>query len=711
MGRSDACRVERCASGFLGLVIKQGGARRTEDSREPRWVDIAPAVLADAASRRALRRCVRRLISVGNNGTIAASVARIRLDEAARAAVLGGATAPEMVLCVNVLCDLRTQGWQLRVDRTGIAALPPPLYSGGENKISLRAAHLIERDAQLSQPAVRRFIRDMEQRRPYRGKWHSVFSLMRNGRELAAQLRVAAEVTDRDERNQMLSLTINPYVQVVTTGTTCEHTGLALSDIWRYFRHTWSTTYQSTPGRKIFFLVRDRAATNHPVIGIGALGSSIVRIHVRDEWIGWTGAQFLESLRHSPDLGWARWLQGCLRSLLEQIYVADFLHEGNLSRAELRHPSAEAIKRLRAIAVSERRVHRLYPARNDHKRMSGSRAAPSWQRETETHLFRSKRAATLAELLEARRCLLSVGFTRPNRAKLRLALENSGGVRAIQTVLRHVKAMHIGVDMMDITVCGAVAPYNHILGGKLVSLLMASPDVIEAYHRKYRHASSVIASSMAARDVKRRPHLVLLGTTSLYGVGASQYNRLRVPAERIGGSTEHELAFVPLGQTVGYGSYHFSRETMDAIERVLRRLQRGRPVNSIFGEGVNPKLRKVRSALDAVELPSDLLLQHGTPRLVYAVPLARNFRDLLLGRTHRPQYLFPCARSTTERIAEFWRERWLSRRIETPGVMDRVDSEAISYPIHHGARVALPEVADEVGPLFASIEKAVELSP
>ena len=35
------------------------------------------------------------------------------------------------------------------------------------------------------------------------------------------------------------------------------------------------------------FLVRDRAADCHPVIGIAALSSAIVQMDQRDRWIGW----------------------------------------------------------------------------------------------------------------------------------------------------------------------------------------------------------------------------------------------------------------------------------------------------------------------------------------------------------------------------------------------------------------------------------------
>jgi hypothetical protein len=240
---------------------------------------------------------------------------------------------------------------------------------------------------------------------------------------------------------------------------------------------------------------------------------------------------------------------------------------------------------------------------------------------------------------------------------------------------------------MDITVCGAVAPYNHVLGGKLVALMMASPLVRREYQRRYKRAASIIASSMAGRPIIRRPRLVLLGTTSLYSVAPSQYNRLRM---RLTTHTE-SLAYEPLGQTVGYGSYHFSQETIATLELLLSRNQSGRQVNSIFGEGVNPKLRKVRAALDAIGLPSNLLLQHGSPRLVYAVVLARNFRDVLLGVTTRPDYFLPFGTNGDQQIVDHWRSRWLSGRVRNPDVLRAVAHHVLVSPVRHGARVVLPQ--------------------
>jgi hypothetical protein len=129
------------------------------------------------------------------------------------------------------------------------------------------------------------------------------------------------------------------------------------------------------------------------------------------------------------------------------------------------------------------------------------------------------------------------------------------------------------------------------------------------------------------------------------------------------------------------------------MEALLGRQKKGRRVNSIFGEGVNPRMRKIREALELVGLPSDPILQHGNRRVIYAVPLARNFREILLGLQERAFYLIPQTkpRHKTKMIAEYWRRRWLSSRINTPGILEEIAQHTLTYPINHGARVPYVE--------------------
>lgn len=655
---------------------------------------VSLSELRGAAARHIVRDCATDLARTRR--PTALRIGELRDVYLGGCAALPGKLAPLARLFCSILCDLRGQGWSISVRDDDLVLTPPAREQASpeERKLQVRNAHLLERDAQLMQPPTRRFIREMERRRRVGAEWHSIYSLMRNGAALAKELQAVLSVPAGSQRMETLRRTLDPYIEVVESDSVCRLTGLRLVDVWRYFRHTWTTPYFSTPGRRMVFLIRDRAAKNHPVIGIGALGSAIVQLAPRDAMIGWTPDRLAADLAERPTTKWAKWLDESLRSLIRSIHVRDLKKKLALTSSSLQSPSEVDIAKLRKLAASERKLHHLYPKRNLHKSTTIASDA-NWLVQAKTHLFTSKRAGTLADLLEARRQLQRAGFRKPNVKCLKAVLAKPSFKRAAATILRHVKAAHVGVDMMDITVCGAIPPYNALLGGKLVSLLLASPEVRVSYATRYANAVSVIASAMAGKPVRRRPNLVLLGTTSLYDVAPAQYNRLRVPAERAGGAKGDELRFQQIGQTAGFGSYHFSRSTMELIELVLARQQSGRPVNSIFGEGVNPKLRKVRGAMDLLGLPSDALLHHQSPRIIYAVPLAKNYREILLGLAHRPVPILPAAEQSTAAIVEFWRERWLLGRIEREQVLEDVCRHTLTYPIRHGARVRLPSRADE----------------
>lgn len=656
---------------------------------------LNPRVLGEPQARDLLWHCVNQLEGCASALEVAAL--RPMLYELIEVSNVEAEVLLHLRICVSLFCDLRAQQWRLRLEGDQIEATPPNRdhLDAAEQKLHVRAGHLLERDAQLADAATRRFISSLERRRPYESSWSSIFSLMRDGRDLAGKLTAARELPAGPDRQCALQLAVDPYVQVVERGVACAHTGLGLYDIWRYFRHTWSTAYRSVPGRQISFLIRDRSAPCHPVIGIGALTSAVVQQQNRDIWIGWHPKRFFALMEETGYQQWEEWLRTVYAGLIGEIYTDDFLNDGLVSEAEIGDPDTAVIARLRREAATARSAHRLYPDLRQHKAARPGREEVDWVAQAQTQLFRSKRAAALADLLDARRQLLAAGFNPGGGEDLARIAANKLGRRAITAILRRVKASHVGVHMMDIAVCGAVAPYTEILGGKLVSMLMASPDVIAAYQQRYSDAVSIIASSMAGRAVNRRPRLVLLNTTSLYGVASSQYNRVRIPANEVGGTPGLQLRYKNLEKTSGYGLYHISAETVEAMEILLARSQLGREVNSIFGEGVNPKLRKVRAALEAVGLPSDLLLQHRSPRIVYVVPVATNFREVLLGCAEEPDYILPQTNGTTAAIADYWRRRWLDKRIEDDAVLNRVREHTLVYPVVHGAKVPHSITSDE----------------
>jgi hypothetical protein len=171
------------------------------------------------------------------------------------------------------------------------------------------------------------------------------------------------------------------------------------------------------------------------------------------------------------------------------------------------------------------------------------------------------------------------------------------------------------IRVMDAYVVGSVPPYSQLIGGKLVAALMGSAEVKNIYERKYLGRVSVIDGKA------KRGRLVLLTTTSALG-RSSLYNRLSIP----GG-----VRFIRIGTTRGFGHFHLSGEAFELMRRYLEQIGHPYASGNRFGMGPNWRLRVIRTVLDDIGLDSQGLLKHGVEREVFAVPVASNWREVLLG--------------------------------------------------------------------------------
>jgi hypothetical protein len=615
----------------------------------------------------------------------------IRRDHLFTEAKLGDLyNQPTLAAAAHALIDLVEQGWTLSIYKHGPLLAPPPSNPDPElEKARIRRQEHLRRDPQLRQPSVRRFVEGMEKPREYRGKLVSVFNLMRDGRELADAL----------ENEPDSSTVIRPYIQIVD-GDKCDLTGFHLHDIWRYFRHTWSNAYFTVPGRSMPILIRDAATPHHSVIGLAAISSAVVQIAERDRWIGWDTDTFLDEVRKAPSDEVAAWLTQRIEAQLGEIYFDDLLHDNVLQPRDLQHPNAEVIALLRADAERHRQKHHRTPLREVRQMEQDP-----WIERAISPLFRSKRSATLADTLEAASVLQPFLSPEASAEGLCDALNDKKAVAQIRRLVRRARGERVGTVIADLTVCGAVAPYSALAAGKLVGALAVSPKVIAAYRSKYARPSE-IASSMAGRSVERESRLSFISTTSLYGSGSSQYNRLRWPAGVMGGSKDEQISFTELGRSRSFGTSQFTDETVDALVRLSRVKGGTVRVNSVFGEGVSPRLRKVRLGLAALGWPSSELLKHGRERIVYGVRLVENLRDYSLGIDADPHYLLDPEMVDETSTANWWFERWGKRRSEQPAVLETMRRHRLVRPITHGARVLVPvdeaEAAQDKVALFVA---------
>lgn len=198
------------------------------------------------------------------------------------------------------------------------------------------------------------------------------------------------------------------------------------------------------------------------------------------------------------------------------------------------------------------------------------------------------------------------------------------------------------IHIMDAYVVGSVPPYSQLIGGKLVAALMGSREVKEVYERKYLGRQAVISGK------ENRARLVLLTTTSAMG-RSSLYNRLSIP---------NGPQFIRIGETRGFGHFHLSGEIFEQMRSYLKAIGHPYATGNRFGMGPNWKIRVARTALEKIGLEADDILNHGIAREVYAVPLAHNWQEILLGTQKNVR---SCVLSASE-IVKFCLNRWVVPR-------------------------------------------------
>jgi hypothetical protein len=172
-----------------------------------------------------------------------------------------------------VVIDLVAQGWLITATEPEVAITFTNGISPELEKERIRRVHLMDRDAQLREASVSVFIKGMEKKRLTPKGWHSIFSLMRDGEQLASNLAAAGSAKDRKSQTELLGRAISPYIQFVepdgTSGSLPMATALgttqslvSVDDLQEFRVHSssYSAEYGLSPGGQFTF--ETRSGTN-----------------------------------------------------------------------------------------------------------------------------------------------------------------------------------------------------------------------------------------------------------------------------------------------------------------------------------------------------------------------------------------------------------------------------------------------------------------
>jgi hypothetical protein len=531
----------------------------------------------------------------------------------------------------------------------------------------------------------------------------AISEIISSGNELYERLKLIKEINDKDLKNESLKNIIKPYLQLVSDGDKDFYTGLKLTDIWRYFRLTWANPAESTPGRTMCYLIRDAAVENHPVMGIASLENSALQITCRDDHIGWTVKAFKENFYAQEDTVRQKMFNELLQHI--EIGINEIDYTGLCSKEECQNPNDVVISKLKTKVIEAMQL-REESLKND-KDTRSSKLGGKISKKAENALYMRKRAEQLATLFNAKKRI--TGLLNENAdIDHESFIESEEGQSAIRTALLAIKRKHIGSSIMELNVCGAIPPYNNILSGKLIAMLMLSPVVIDNYKQKYGNKPSQIASLLKGEDVTRPAELVYIGTTSLYHVGSSQYNRIRLP-NALFHKNSREVVLKKLGVTAGHGTMHISSTTVNSLIEVSKGKRGFKHINNVFGEGASPKMRiiamGVRDVMEdgSANLAASVFSKHSMSRIVYGVRLINNFDDYIYGHAVVPEYYYDGLNSAvaTETIVDYWKQRWLLMRLSHLPALELVknfckESLLVSQAITKGKeRVKLLDLEEE----------------
>jgi hypothetical protein len=267
-------------------------------------------------------------------------------------------------------------------------------------------------------------------------------------------------------------------------------------------------------------------------------------------------------------------------------------------------------------------------------------------------------------------------------AKLASGSALSDADRGLREGVRAIHDLTLPRVHMDVTVCGAVPPFSHALGGKLVVAFLAHPEIVSitagmpgAIVQDLFHPNSIVGLLPACG-------ILVLTTKGLYPSHSALYNRSRVPGH------ERDLVIRKIGETRGETTTLLSLRSGRLAAHAAEGPRAGVRVSSYYGTGGSKRMRLMESAVVALGLPH-AFLHAGIARPVYGVKLAANVEQVIwAGR--QPDWEIRNeldGKGYSAAAVSLWRRRWLSqagnrlasRAGNLPGVLDELGLATAAY--------------------------------
>lgn len=581
----------------------------------------------------------------------------------------------------SLLSDLHNADWSINITRNGFN-LESPNYSKIDNsKVKEEAKKGLQKNAMAALLSNDEHIQIINrlQNPPIGSKFKPINLIIDDGSELKKEFIKINKIQDPEEAKKKINEIIKPEIYQCVGDETCPITNHRLIDIWRYFRFTWSMPYNPANTRRMPLLIRNGAKPNKPVIGITQFVQPFFNNTGRNEYLHWDNYYSVMKLIKNKILTpfeIAESFKNILEDSLKEIRFDDLID----SKKEITNPDQKTIDKYKKLSLyySEKEQtdkKRQLDLKSKLKQNKIKSKISTYLDKSETNKYKKKRCNHLAKILSAKKIFKEYGLYKDPKKGLSALFQTKEGQVAISSALFYLRIKIYSTQAVDLNVCGSIAPYNELLGGKLVTLLMGSREVMENYDNYYKKYESIIASETAGKKIIKPSKILFVAVSSLYNIASSQYNRLKL-TNKNNSKIKKDIIWREAGATQGFGNYHISSNTTEYLNKLFEKVKKFESGDK-SGDGHSAKNRALMSSLRILLDNPEVILQHSQKKKNY----------IFYSRKNIFKYLYCIKKindfkelSSIKIITEAWIDRWLIKRIkrkETLSKLDQLNSKSI----------------------------------
>ena len=575
----------------------------------------------------------------------------------------------------SLLSDLHNADWSVNLTRKGFN-LTAPNYSQIDNsKVKEEAKKGLQNNAKealLSNDEHIQIINKL-QNPPIGSKLKPISLIIDDGLELKKELIKINKIKDPEEAKKKLTEVIKPEIYQCVGEETCPITNQRLIDIWRYFRFTWSMPYNPANTRRMPLLIRNGAKPNKPVIGITQFVQPFFNNTGRNEYLHWDNyfsvMKLIKNKILSPDEV-VEAFKNILEDMLKEIRFDDLID----SKKEITNPDQKTIDKFKKLSLhfSEKEKidkKRQLDLKNKNKQKQIKSKETSYLEKSETNKYRKKRSTHLSKILFAKKIFKEYGLYKNSKKGLSALFQMPDGQRAINIALFYLRIKIYSTQAVDLNVCGSIAPYNELLGGKLVTLLMGSKEVMENYDNYYKKYESIISSETAGKKIVKPSKILFVAVSSLYSIASSQYNRLKLN-KKDNPKIKKDINWREAGATQGFGNYHISSSTTEYLNTLYKKVNKFE-TGDASGDGHSAKNRALMSSLRILMNNPETILLHSQKKRNYIFYNKKNIYKYLYGLKKVKDFN---DFSSIKNITEAWIDRWLNNRIKRQETLTKLEN-------------------------------------